>query len=826
MLLPGIAGALSPAALWTFDGAAVPSRLDEAYGNTVLRAAEANGTNAWSTRSGFGEVLANGAATSYLKVTNDASLDPGNGDFSWCLWSCRTSDDTNTAGLLDALSSSATSGWQVFYQGNDTIRLRLDDDQGNTVNVDTVASHLSLNIWQHVAFTVDRTTKRARILVNGVEATAAGGVDISALTGSITPDQDLFIGTLNGNSPARGRLDDVAFFRGVLSSVDLQAMLANGGTPVLAQWPATPPSPVTIAPAGGTFHAPVSVTLSGGPAGTELRYTLDGTQPVSDSPLYSAPLAIASSAELQVRAFQSGAPVGQAAASIAVIPATAPNVVVIVGDDIGFGDLGCYGSVNVATPHLDALARSGQRFTQWTLPGPGDAATLYSALTGRQARRGGIGESLAPAAPGIDAREWTLAEAFAKQGHDTAYIGYWPLGSLPGSLPNDQGFTLFHGIRQSSATAPALMENATVLQPSSDASNLLETFTTRAEGFLDAQGNRPFLLWFQPGSLPATGTSQLGDAGNRIEALDASVGRLIAKLDSRGLTASTLVVFLSGSGADRSASVVSPGSNGQLRDGKGTTWEGGVRVPAIARWQGVIPHTINRAVLGPADLLPSLAAITGGYLAPDRILDGTDRSPVLLGAKVTPDPTAVEYVHGPASSGHPLQVVRSGPWKLHLSYLNTDAGNTVTAAAPLLYQVDQDPTEHINRAAEQPSRVAELQALAAARNATFQPTGIQLPAFRPPFLADPVSDLRAGEADRSLTYGFLRPADSTDTDYALRVSDDLASWTRLPISPFVRSRELLPGGEERISLEIPADSPLWSGPRRFFQLHAERPASP
>ena len=264
-LLPLTLAAQQPEAHWSFDGAATPERLTESYGRSGLNALEISGPSTWNTRSGFGEVLANGANAPYLSVPKQTALNPGNGDFSLSVWSYRTSNDGAAAGIVDALDNVGT-GYQFFYQGDGTLRIRLDDATGNTLNADTASSQLTLNTWRHLVVTIDRSANRARFYVNGAEVAPLGGVDISSLTGAIIPDQDLWIGILNSN-PSKGRLDDLAFFKRLLTPAEITALNASGGTPVLNVFPASAPPPaVTISPSSGILRDGETITLSSNPS--------------------------------------------------------------------------------------------------------------------------------------------------------------------------------------------------------------------------------------------------------------------------------------------------------------------------------------------------------------------------------------------------------------------------------------------------------------------------------------------------------------------------------------------------------------------------------
>jgi uncharacterized sulfatase len=806
-----------PAAHWSFD---TPDRLAESYNRTSLDLTEANGTPTWSTRAGFGDILANGINPPYLTAANQAALDPGTGDFSLSIWSRRTSDDAAACGLLDALNGTGT-GFQLFYQGNDTLRLRLDDAAGNTVNADTAASQLALNAWQNIIVTVDRTADRARFYINGSEVAPLGGVNIAALTAAITPDQNFFIGTLNGDTPADGQLDDLAFFKRLLTPAEIAAINANGGTPILTAYPAVEPLPaVAITPPPGILRGNQSVTLSSDP-GVTLRYTLDGSDPVATSPVYSAPLTLTATTTVKVRVTDGSRLGPVASATYLRLPEDPPNVLLIVADDLGFNDLGCYGAVSTSTPRLDALAYQGQRFNQFTTTGPGDLASQYALLTGRLARRGNLPALASPGTAALDSREWTLAESFRKSGYHTAFIGGWHLGDLAGSRPIDQGFVTFHGFPWATTLnpAPPLLEQSTPVTPAP--ADLLDALVTRTENEIAAHAAEPFLIVFQPPSLPATGTSLLGSYGNQIEALDTATGRLLDQLQVSGIADDTLVIFLSDGGANRNVATFPSGSNGQLRDGKGSTWEGGVRTPLIVRWPGVIPAGDNQAVLWLPDLQRTLVDLIDGYQPADRPLDGTKRPDVLLGVRTRPDAASPVFLHRHTGSGYQLQAMRWGKWKLHLSALNTDPGNTASTATPLLFDLHVDPSERINRSTTETTLFAALQQAATAHEASFATPLPQLPAARSEFLG-PVQSSITDLAEKTATFAFTRPADSLNDHYILQSGNDLTGWTDLAIDPFL---EVSPGpdGTENVTVTLPLETLGGNATRFFVRLRAIRP---
>lgn len=810
----------NPAACWNFDA---PDHLNESYGRASLNLAQSGGTSSWSTRANFGDVLANGLNAPYLTATNQAALQPGSGDFSLSLWSMRTSDNATAAGLLDALSVSAGAGWQLFYQANGTLRMRLDDTLGNTVNADTSASQLSLNTWRNIIVTVDRAAKRARFFVNGTEVAPIGGVNISAVTGPIVPDQNLYIGTLNETNPARGQLDDAAIFNRVLTSAEITAINAGGGTPIRTLYPAGVPVPaVAASPASGSIlRNGDSVTLASD-AGAVIHYTLDGSDPSASSPVYSTPISLSQTTTVKARVVDGSRLGAITSATYLRIPETPPNVVLIVGDDIGFNDLGCYGAVSAVTPRLDALAGQGQRFTQFTTTGPGDVASQYALLTGRLARRGDLPATVPANSTGIDSREWTLAEAWRKAGHHTAFIGAWHLGDLSGSRPTDQGFAMFHGWPWSPALnpAPAIQENGSPITPVPG--DLLDAITTRITNEIAAHSGEPFFLVFQPPTLPATGVSLLGSYGNRLEALDSSVGRILDQLSASNVENHTLVLFLSDGGADRNITTYPGGSNGQMRDGKGSTWEGGVRAPLIARWPGVIPAGDNEAVLWLPDIQRTLIDILHGYQPADRPLDGISRPDVLLGVRTRPDDATTLFLHRHTGSGYVPQAVRIGKWKLHASAINTDPDNTASTSTPLLFDLLVDPTEHVNRAASETGILGSLQQAMGTHEATFSAPVPQLPVAREPILG-PVQSSTAQLAGTTATFTFTRPKDALNDHYIVQTGTDLTGWNDLPSAPYITIAAGASADTENVLVTIPLETLGAGSPSFFVRLKAVRP---
>lgn len=588
--------------------------------------------------------------------------------------------------------------------------------------------------------------------------------------------------------------------------------------------PAPQPDPpmVEISPSIALINAGQQVTLTATPSDAQIRFTLDGSTPTATSALYSAPVTLNSSATVQAIGIKDGI-AGPVAIRSYVLrqPIGTPNLLLIIGETIGFGDLQCYGGVNIATPALDSLAQDGIRFTQFTTTGPSALASQFAMLTGRVAARSGMGTVVSADASGWKSEEWSLAESLRRGGYETAFIGEWLLGNAPGSHPNDQGFRLFHGLPFSSTLAPPLMENRAVLNTSPDPSGLLDNLTTRAVHYL-GQTTEPFALVFQAPALPGPDGSLAGPHGDRIEALDQSIGQMLAALQSRGIADQTLVVFASDGGAPRTAE---GGSNGVLRDGQGTTWEGGIRVPLIARLPGTLPPgQMNLSLLWQPDLMPTFASLLDCDLAGDRTLDGTPRPDVLKGTRTRPagDEKAVSFRY--ANNAWQLATVRQGKWKSHQSIVNIDPLNTNPTSAGQLFDLHVDAEESINRAGQESATLTQLQNLAGAVTASLPAAGtMDLPAPKAAVRGNVSTHLESTPAVR---YSFSRPLDSIDDFYLIERSTDLLSWQTTPITNFISANSHATDDHEDVEVLVPLGVPPFSGPRMFIRLSTSRPANP
>ncbi|HEX6986692.1 MAG TPA: sulfatase [Planctomycetaceae bacterium] len=434
-----------------------------------------------------------------------------------------------------------------------------------------------------------------------------------------------------------------------------------------------------------------------------------------------------------------------------------PNVVVIFADDLGYGDLGCYGHPTIRTPNLDRMAAEGLRFTQFYSAAEVCTPSRAALLTGRLPVRSGMCSHkrrvLFPdSGGGLPDSELTLAEALKGAGYDTACVGKWHLGHLPRFLPTSHGFDRYFGIPYSNdmdraADAPKgrtaifepkseyfnvpLMRDTEVIERPADQTTLTRRYADEAVRFIRdhaGDGRPPFFLYlahtmphvplFRSGEFE--NVSRRGLYGDVVEELDGSVGRVLDALRETGLDRRTLVWFTSDNGPWLTQGLHG-GSAGLLRDGKGSTWEGGMREPGLAWWPGAIRPGVTAELASTLDLLPTACALAGAELPQDRVYDGHDLSPLLLDGEPSPR-KAMFYYRGPD-----LYAVRLGAWKAHLvTQPGYGPGRREEHDPPVLYNVEVDPSETTDVAADHPDVLAEIAALVADHRKTVEPVPSQL----------------------------------------------------------------------------------------------------
>jgi arylsulfatase A len=420
-----------------------------------------------------------------------------------------------------------------------------------------------------------------------------------------------------------------------------------------------------------------------------------------------------------------------AGAAATLLAADKPvNIVLIYADDIGYGDLGCYGST-MRTPHLDSLARDGVRLTNFYSASPVCSPSRAALLTGRYPTRVGVPRVFFPYDnEGLAKDEVTLANLLKARGYRTMCVGKWHLGHKPDNLPTKRGFDAYYGIPYSNDMKPAVvLRNEETVEAEATQTTLTKRYAEEAVKFIDSASKGPFFL-YMPHTMPHIplfasekfrGKSPHGLYGDVIEELDWSVGEVLAALKRNGVDGNTLVLFSSDNGPWYL------GSPGKLRGRKGSTLEGGVRVPLLARLPGRTPKgRVVDGVGSTMDVVPTIARLTGADL-PSKPLDGIDIWPMLTGKVQEIDREALLYfdnVH--------LQCARWKNWKLHVARYT---GPNYAPAPPPgrqnlplrpaeLYNLALDPDESYDVADVHPDVVTEIQSRIAKLMAGF-PADIQ-----------------------------------------------------------------------------------------------------
>ncbi len=419
-----------------------------------------------------------------------------------------------------------------------------------------------------------------------------------------------------------------------------------------------------------------------------------------------------------------------------------PNFVVVFADDMGYADASCFGATEIRTPHIDRLAAEGAKLTSFYVAQAVCSASRTALLTGCYPNRVGILGALGPNSPtGIHADETTIAEVLKQRGYATAIYGKWHLGHHEKFLPTNHGFDDYFGLPYSNDMWPKhptarkgtypelpLISGTKVVDRNPDQSQLTTWSAERAVKFIGANKDKPFFLYV-PHSMPHVpifasdkhrGKSKAGLYGDVIEEIDWSVGEILAAIKEHGLDDNTLVIFTSDNGPWLSYGNHA-GSAGPLREGKGTSWEGGVREPFVARWPGKIPAgTVSSELAATIDLLPTIAKLAGAEL-PQRKIDGKDIWPLVSGEKDAKTPHDAYYFYW----GRELQAVRSGKWKLHFPHAYRSlTGTPGSDGRPngysqqktelALFDLEADVGERSDVAEKHPEIVERLKALAEA----------------------------------------------------------------------------------------------------------------
>ncbi len=407
-----------------------------------------------------------------------------------------------------------------------------------------------------------------------------------------------------------------------------------------------------------------------------------------------------------------------------------PNIVLIVCDDLGYGDTSPYGGP-IPTPNLARMAREGVRFTNYCTAGPVCSASRAGYMTGRYGQRMGVLDVFFPhAASGMDLSETTMADMVKAKSYRTMCVGKWHLGDAPRYLPTSRGFDEYFGIPYSVDMTPrVLMHNIQVLEQEAPLDTLTQRYTEQAVRFIEESKDSPFFLYL-PHSMPHIpqgvsarfrGKSEQGLYGDVVQEIDWSVGEILSTLGRLGLDSRTLVMFSSDHGPWYQ------GSPGRLRGRKGSTYEGGMRVAFYARMPGSIPAgRVSNALMSSMDILPTVAGLCGAPL-PQKKLDGVDAWPLLTGHAAEIERDGILYF-----MSQNFQCIRRGRWKLRVAQFNTpvyfpppSGGRTnIALSHPELYDLETDADESYDVAPEHPEVVRDLQDRLAQLLTTF-PDSIQ-----------------------------------------------------------------------------------------------------
>lgn len=417
-------------------------------------------------------------------------------------------------------------------------------------------------------------------------------------------------------------------------------------------------------------------------------------------------------------------------------PTTKPNFIIILADDLGYNDLGCFGSPQIRTPRIDRMAAQGAKFTDF-YAAPSCTPSRAALMTASYPPRVGFGDNLQhvngrfspsqvvhPDSPyGLNPDENTLPEILKTVGYSTGMVGKWHLGDAEKFNPVHHGFDFFFGMPYSNDMKPYYYLRGTERLPERPDNDLItQRLTKEALGYIRKQKDNPFFLYVAH-AMPHTplgasaefkGKSPRGSFGDAVEEVDWSVGQILDALKELGIDDHTMVVFFSDNGPWH-ARGENGGSATPLRNAKGSTYEGGIRVPCVMRWPGVIPAgSVCDEVASNMDFLPTFANLAGADIPPTPSIDGKNITALLKNPETAESPYEKFFYY----FGNQLHAVRSGPWKLRVEnnlqnenvYRKDGRGTTLTQISmpPALYNLEADPGEQKNVMKQHPNITKRL----------------------------------------------------------------------------------------------------------------------
>ncbi len=392
-----------------------------------------------------------------------------------------------------------------------------------------------------------------------------------------------------------------------------------------------------------------------------------------------------------------------------------PNIIIIFADDMGYGDLGCFGHPTIRTPNLDRMAEEGMKLTQFYSAAPVCTPSRAALMTGRLPIRNGMScdkrRVLFPdSKEGLSQKEITIARALKTKNYATCCIGKWHLGHLPEYLPTSHGFDYYYGLLFSNDMGKGLYEMDKLIERPTDLSTLTKKYTAKAITFIEQNKNKPFFLYFPHTypHVPLAASDDFKDKGLRglygdvVEELDWSVGQIFDTLKKLKLDQNTFVIFTSDNGPWLTRKL-DGGSAGLFKDGKGSTWEGGMREPCIARWPDKIKAgSFNTDLSCTMDIFATCLDLAGVPVPTDRQMDCVSMKSTLFGTGKGTRNVMFFY------RGDRLMAVRKGPWKAHFITQGGYKNDAQEHNPPLLFNVETDPSEQFDMADKHPEIIEDI----------------------------------------------------------------------------------------------------------------------